>query len=289
MTSTHSPFMGPKILLEGPSGTGKTSSLRTLVEMGFEVVAVFTEPTWDIVADIPHPHLRVQFIAPAVQPWDSLAKSVHLVTSLSHKQLCDLTAIEKEKHQEFESFYACLSNFTDLRTGENLGCVDSFSTGRVLWIDSLTGLNVMAMQAVIGKKPVRAKSDWGEAMNLLESFIHKLTTGVHCPVVLVAHVEKEVDELTGQTSITVSTLGQKLAPKIIPWFSDIILTRRNGKVFQWSTSALGADLKARNLPYEDQLSPSFSHLISSWQSRGGIIEPPNARWDPFTGQLEPQI
>jgi hypothetical protein len=88
--------------------------------------------------------------------------------------------------------------------------------------------------------------------------------------VLLAHVERELDEVfnTG-LKLTVSTLGRKLAPKIPPMFSDVVLTVREGTQFSWSTEHPAADLKARNLPIASNLPPSFEQIFARWKARSG--------------------
>ena len=69
-----------------------------------------------------------------------------------------------------------------------------------------------------------------------------------------------------------STLEKALAPKLPRLFSDVILSVKEAATFSWSTAAIGADLKARNLEIKDGLPPSFGPIIKSWQSRGGTIQ-----------------
>ena len=160
-----------------------------------------------------------------------------------------------------------LSNFKDDRTGKTFGPVDDFNQSRVLWIDSLSGLNIMAMNLIAGSKPVKSPGDWGVAMDNLERLIQKLCTDLKCHVVLVGHMERESDEVTGGTSLMISTLGKKLAPKIPRFFSDVIHAKRNETKFTWSTTTPNADLKARNIAWADQMPPSFGPLIKMWRLR----------------------
>jgi hypothetical protein len=72
-----------------------------------------------------------------------------------------------------------------------------------------------------------------------------------------------------------ATLGRKLAPVLPRFFSDVILSERQGTKFTWSTASVGADLKARNLPVADGLPPDFGAIIASWKKQGGVIEVPD--------------
>jgi hypothetical protein len=127
------------------------------------------------------------------------------------------------------------------------------------------------MSLVVGGKPVKSQSDWGIAMDQVEKLVRQLTDGCKCHVVMTAHVEREVDQVLGGVKLTVATLGVKLAPKIPPMFSDVILTSREGDKFYWSTANSMADLKARNLPLKDHIPPDFKPIITKWLSRGGAL------------------
>jgi hypothetical protein len=88
---------------------------------------------------------------------------------------------------------------------------------------------------------------------------------------LIAHVEREKDEVLGGIKLMVSTLGAKLAPKLPPMFSDCILTERSGTSWTWNTGSAQADVKTRNLPVSEKLAADFKPIIEKWQKRGGVI------------------
>lgn len=263
---------GPKVMLIGPIGGGKTNSIRTLVQAGLKVGAIFTEPGMETVADIPPEDLAWVYIPPAGPSWKDMIDSAKKINELPFKMLTEMGDINKKKYQEFITLLTTLSDFTDERTGAKLGPVDDWGHDRVLFIDSLSGINIMAMNLVTGSKPVKSMADWGVAMDNLERLITMLTTGLTCPVVLTAHPERETDEVLGGANIMASTLGKKLAPKIPRFFSDVIYVTRNKSDFYWSTSMSGADLKARNLPLGEKLEPSFVPLFEAWRKRTGVTK-----------------
>ncbi len=92
-----------------------------------------------------------------------------------------------------------------------------------------------------------------------------------CHFVLIAHVERETDAVLGGVKIMVSALGSKLAPKIPPMFSDVILTVREGSKWMWDTGSALADVKTRNLVVGQGLPADFRPIIEKWKSRGGSI------------------
>ena len=258
---------GFKTLLVGAVGTGKTHSLRTLVDAGLEVFAIFTEPGMEVVADIPSDKLHWRYLSPSTVSWDAMLDSAKKLNTMSFKSLTELPHINRGEHSEFMTLVSALANYTDDRTGKAYGPVDDFGTDKVLWIDSLSGINIMAMNLLAGSKPVKAPGDWGCAMDNLERLVQKLTTDLRCHVVLTAHLERETDELTGGSTLMVSTLGKKLAPKIPRFFSDVIHVKRTDKAFTWSTITANTDLKARNVAWADNLPPSFGPLVENWKKR----------------------
>lgn len=258
---------GFKTLLVGGTGAGKTHSIRTLTDLGLEVFAIFTEPGMEVVSDIPSSKLKWAYIPPAGTDWTAMIDSATKINTLSFEALAKMPHINKGQHHEFIDLLTTLSNFRDHRTGETFGSVDSFDQSRVLFIDSLSGLNIMAMNLVAGSKPVKSMADWGVSMDNLERLITKLTTDLRCHVVLTAHLEREIDEVTGGTSLMASTLGRKLAPKLPRFFSDVIHVKRDGLSYVWSTATMNTDLKARNLPLSEKLEPSFRPIYESWLAR----------------------
>lgn len=258
---------GTSTLLLGPVGTGKTSSLRTWIEAGLTVFGLFSEPSYEVVMDIPSDKLKAIYLPPNDVDWASMIDSAKKINQFDLKTLSNMDAINKTKYQEFIQLVTHLSNYVDQRTGESFGPVDKWGQDRVLWIDSLSGLNVMAMNLVVGSKPVKSIADWGMAMDNLERLIQKLAASLECHVVITGHLDMEKDEVTGFTYAMAATLGRKLAPRLPRFFSDVIMTKREGTKFSWTTTAMGADLKARNLPYADSLPPSFVPLYDTWRKR----------------------
>jgi hypothetical protein len=89
---------------------------------------------------------------------------------------------------------------------------------------------------------------------------------------VLAHIDREVDLVNGGSTKTVHALGKKLAPKLNPLFSDVVLTVRQGKDFFWDSAATDTDLKTRNFPIQAKMPPDFKVALDTWKSRGGIVE-----------------
>lgn len=264
---------GSNTLLVGATGTGKTYSIRTLVDAGITPFIVFTEPGMRTVGDVPADKLHWHYVKPANVTFDDLTANAKKIGTMSYESLTKMANMDKGKYQQFMEVLAVCHDFTCQRTGESFGDASTWGTDRALVIDSLTGLSKMAMNLVIGAKPVKHQGDWGVAMDNLGRLLDMFTDNLFCHYVLIAHLEREKDEITGAMRNMPSTLGQKLAPKIPQNFDDVVLCKEAGGKFFWNTTDPNTDLKNRNLERATNLEPSFVPLIESWKSAGGIIAP----------------
>ena len=259
---------GVKDLLVGATGTGKTHSIRTLIDAGITPFILFTEPGFSsVLGDIPDEKLHWHYIPPTNASWQKMIDSAKKINTMSFDSLAKLQNINKSEYDEFIKILTSLCAFQCDRCGEEFGDITEWKNDRAIVVDSLSGLNIAAMNLVVGSKPTKSMADWGVAMDNLERLIQKLCVGTTCHFILTAHLEREFDEVTGATHLMPSTLGRKLAPKIPRFFDDVIQCRREGSEFFWSTAAMNADLKARNLPISDKLDPSFKQVIENWKSK----------------------
>ena len=271
---------GTKTLLEGAPGSGKTTALITMIEAGLELFVVITDPggeeaLLDAMArrKLPIEKLHWHYVASASPSWQTLMKMSTLITALGYKALSEIkTGVEKQDYQQFMEILKTLFNFKCDRTGEEFGAVDTWGTDRALAIDSLSGVNTMALDMTIGAKPSAHQGEWGVAMNAEAKLITKCCSDIKCFFVLTAHVEREMDETIGRPQLMVGALGRKLAPKLPKDFSDVVLAYREGTEFFWSTIAPNVDLKARTLPLSDKLKPTFDQIIKPWRERVKLAE-----------------
>lgn len=269
---------GFNVLVEGPTGTGKTYSLGTLADAGVELFVLFTESGLETLTGywtdrgLPVPeNVHWHVLQRPAGSFTTLADSALKINTMSQESLHKMQDPDRAKHNQFVNLLRALADFPDDRTGKKFGSVDSWSPARCLAIDSLTGINPIALSLVVGGKPVKSQADWGIAQDQVEKLLRQLTDGCKCHFVLTAHVEREVDQVFGGVKVTVATLGRALAPKIPPMFSDVVLTYREGTKFLWSTANPQADLKARNLAIADSIPQDFRPIVEKWKSRGGSL------------------
>ena len=265
---------GFNVTLMGPAGTGKTHSIGTLVDTGMEVFALFTESGVESLQGYyvdrgrPIPdNLHYHAVKAPDSSFEDMIAAATRINTQSLESLSKLIDPDRAKHNQFISILKALANFTDDRTGESFGSVQTWPASRVLVVDGLTGLGRASMSMVVGGKPVRSQPDWGIAQDQVEKLLRKLCDDCRCSFVLLAHVERETDAILGGVKIMVSTLGVKLAPKIPPMFSDVIYTVRQGDKWTWDTANSMADLKIRNLPIKADLPPNFAPIVAKWYAR----------------------
>lgn len=264
-------YPGFKVLLEGGPGSGKTYSYAGLADLGLKVRILMTENAMDSVAkrfadqgrQVP-PNVAWAYVPMTQVSFKELADMSNAINQLSFDTLSKMQDPKRREYNEFVKILNTLVAFRDERTGQDLGSADSWGNDTVLVVDSLTGLNSAAMALVVGGRPTRGQQDWQVAMNNLELLIRRLTQ-IKAHVVVTAHLDREVDEVTGGTMLMPSTLGRKLAPKIGYFFSDCIHVRREATKFLWATDTINADLKARHLPIAGNLPPSFDPLYAEWR------------------------
>jgi hypothetical protein len=276
MTDERDPSLevGFNVLLEGQSGAGKTHSLGTLVDTGLEVHTIFLEAGQETLLGyytdkglpIP-PNLHIHNLKSRTASFKDLLDSAKKVNTLPHDALCKMTDPYRSRYDAFFHLLNALNDYTDQRTGESFGGVDTWGIDRVIAIDGLSGINRMAMQLVTGGRPSWSVSDYGQAQFFIEELLKRLCNDCRCNFVLIGHIEREVDLIQGGTFSTVSTLGKALAPKIPQLFSDVILAKREGSKYMWSTADSGVILKHRNLPLSATINPDFGPIVEKWRSR----------------------
>lgn len=258
------PGFAPKIILAGESGSGKTTSLATFLEAGLEVFMVATEYP-DVLGHTDPQKFHWHYIPAASSTWASLKESGRQINSFANDALQKLPGINKEKNQQMLQVLDTLANFKCDRTGQAFGDASKWGSDRVLVVDSLSGLSILARNLAVGEKPILTQPDWGIMMQYTETLLNTIAMNLRCWVVLTAHLEREVDEVSGGVQIMVSTLGRKLAPRIPRFFSDVVHVKRVGKEYSWSTITPNFALKTRNFPMEDKLPQSFGPLVAKWR------------------------
>ena len=266
---------GVNVMLMGPSGTGKTYAIGTLVDAGIEVFYFAYEAVAETLLGyftdrgLPIPdNLHICTVRAPSASFLEMADAVRYVNTLSFEGLIKQVDPAKSKYNQLEQFLRNFNNVVD-DTGKAWGDVQTWDSSRALVIDGLTGLCDSAMKACIGGKFARDQKDWGLAQNIVEGILRKITSESRFHFILISHVERETDPNGGGLKLMASALGRALAPKLPAMFSDVILAKRIGRDFWWDTEDPAADLKTRNLPISGKIPPTFAAIIEKWKSRSG--------------------
>lgn len=272
---------GPKVLLEGPSGTGKTYALGTLVDWAaaqtppIDVFILFTENGLETLLGYwrdkgKEPPSNLHWHSTLTKPigLDKLMKAADDVSKLSYELITKM--VDPNRSGANNAFYKILSacsDFPDDRTGKSFGAIDSWNVDRIFCIDSLSETANACMKMVIGAKPTASQPDYGLAQNNLMNFIRLCTQGLKCTFVMTAHVTRETDEITGAVKLMTSSIGKALAGDIPKLFSDVIYTVREGSNWYWDTAASNVDVKTRSLKIASKLPPDFATIMNVWKKR----------------------
>ena len=273
-------LQGVNVLLEGPTGTGKTYAVGTLVDwcaaqtpaMGVHVL--FAEQGLETLLGYwtdkgkPIPaNLRWRVMNTRPLGLSDLTDAAKKVGQLSYESITKLIDPNRDKNNAFHAILSACADFTDDRTGSKHGAVDGWDASRVFVIDSLSELCNAAMKMVIGNKPTAAPPDYGVSQNNLMNYLRLLTQGCQCHFVLTAHVSREKDEITGGIKLMTKAIGGAISGDIPPLFSDVIYTTREGTEFFWDTASMVVDVKTRNLPIRSKIIPDFAQIMDKWRSR----------------------
>lgn len=267
---------GPNCALMGAIGTGKTYCISTLIEAGYKVCCVFTEPGGEesLIDALNRKSIKWEgklfwrYIAPSAPTWNAFRDISNMVHTMSYDDLSHLKAgLKKPEHFQFLTLVDACANFVDDNSGKRLGAIDLLPNNYAFVLDSLSGLNIMALELSIGAKPSPHQGEWGVAMAMEEKLINMLCSNTKPLFVMTAHLDPGINPEVGQTKYMMGALGNKLAPKLPRFFGDVIQTNKQGTEFFWSTTSSSVDLKNRLLPTSGKLKPDFVQIRDAWIKR----------------------
>lgn len=288
-----SDLVGPKILLQGDSGAGKTFAFAKLVEWGarqsppVEVFCLFVEPGLETllgywrdppvnpegkplwpVKDIPT-NLHWHSVLNPGLPFSALMDAAEKVGQLSYEGLTKIVDGGRATNNPYLKILKALADFPDDRTSKKFGNISTWKPAeRILVIDSLTALSDAAMKMVIGNKPTASPPDYGVAQNNLMNFLRYLTQGFDPAVIMTAHLQRQVNELTGGVQLMTKGIGKAMADDIPPLFSEVLFCYREGQNWFWDTSAPNVTTKTRYLPIKPKIPPDLGAIFDKWMKRG---------------------
>lgn len=263
--------LGLNLLLLGRPGAGKTTALATLAKIGLDVFIVFTEANGPNnllkamrelkLTDEEMARIHFMYIKSTATQFKVLEDTASKIQTAS--EFGKIAGGSRKDYGQLRDLMAQCRNFVD-QHGKDWGSVDSWGPDRVLCLDSLSGLNDMAMAITIGGKPCATQQDWQVAMKQEMDFV-KACINSQCHFIMTGHLAQERDEVSGRIQITAMALGQKNGPAMEPLFGDIVLAEKNGTTFTWSTTNSRIEsLKNTYLPLSDKIKPTFVQVFEEW-------------------------
>lgn len=270
---------GSNVLIQGDIGVGKTRSLITLLPeytdehgevrrgAGQHVRLCSLEPGAEATlgANLCRSPtdfgIHVRYIQPIALDWPDFRKFVQVLNTMPTDKAIEIQDPNRRKCTQLLELIDTLNNFTCDRCGGTFGDAAEWGDDVSLAIDGLTGLTTIARHLCVGLKPILSKVDYQPIMGAVESFLQLFWGATKCNAILLSHVDREVSPISGMTSITVHTLGQKLAPRIVKMPDEVITATFDEGRFAWNTELPGQVVKCRALPRGLNLDADFTTLI----------------------------
>lgn len=272
---------GPKVLLIGAAGSGKTYALGTLVDWASAhnrtVRVLFIENGLETLLGywtdrglkVPE-NLSYHVVTSKSIPLASLTDAAKKVGILSYKSITEMVDPKRSENNPYLKILEALADFPDDRTGKKLGNIGEWGSSDILCVDSLSELANSCMKMVIGSKPTASPSDYGVAQNNLLNLLRFFTQGFAPTLVMTAHVQRQQDEITGSIKLMTKAIGKAMADDIPQLFSEVVGTVRDGTSWYWDTANSALDTKTRYLGIASKIKPDFSAIMDKWAKRGAV-------------------
>lgn len=275
---------GPKVLLQGDSGGGKSFAFGPLVDWAakqspmLEVFILFTEPGLETVLgywrdrNLPVPaNLHWHVVPAATLDLKALTDAADKVGKLTFQSLTNLVDGDRGKNNPAFKILSAMADFPDDRTGKKFGNIGTWGADKILGVDSLSELANAYEKMVIGNKPVMAQNEYGVAQtNLLNFLRYVCGTGAKFGLVMTAHLQKQVNELTGGMTLTTKAIGKAMSDDVPRLFSEVLYAYREGTSWYWDTSATNVVTKTRYLPIQSKIKPDLGVIFEKWLQRGNV-------------------
>lgn len=269
-------LVGFKTILMGMPGAGKTTALVTLAKLGFHVFIAFTEPgignlmkamQLHKLTDEEKASIHFAYVKPGVESFGKLATGAKAVNNAD--KFGEMSSGSRKDFNQLIQLMNLFENFVD-QNGQAFGPVDQWKPNYILALDGMSGLSKMCMDLVVGAKPVKTLQDWGVAIDQLDKF-QTQCANITCPFVLLSHLSREQEEVTGKIIVSLKALGNKLPTSMPFLYNDFILASSLEGKFKMATIDKNCQLKGTYLPHSDNLPSDLRLLAINWLGEQGFI------------------
>lgn len=248
--SAHQSTQSTKMLLIGDPGAGKSGSLASLAEAGYNLRVLDLDSGLDILSNLlrdpksPYDKAALgrviyETVTDPMKP--SGGKLVPVAATVWQRSI---ELLQRWKMSRFEGEGATRREVVEY----DLGSILAWGPRDVLVIDSLTMLCngamnfILKLNARLGQQP--HQSDWYAAQQLVESLLQMLyDENVKCNVILISHVTY-IGEENGPQHGYPASLGKALSPKIGRYFNSCLMLK---------TTGAGANVKRKILTQSTQM------------------------------------
>lgn len=272
--------MKTNVILQGEIGSGKTRSLITLLPeyvdedgvvrkgAGQRVGLVSLEPGAEATLE---PNLckhkddfgiHLVYLQPLAITWDQFGDFMRIINAMPLDDALKKGDPNKRRCTQMLDILSTFAAFTCQRCSAKLGDVAEWSDDSTIALDGLTGLTTMARHLCVGLKPILSQPEYNPVMGAVEGFLQLMFGGTKCNAVLLSHIDREVNPVTGISGITIHTIGQKLAPRITKMPDELLMAQEHNGIYTWSNDNPGQITKRRALPLSSELRPDFSQLFT---------------------------
>jgi hypothetical protein len=203
-----------KLLLEGDSGTGKTSSLISLVEAGYKLAILDYDNGLDPLVNLIRAHKDAT----------KLMESVYFETLTDRMVARGGVMVPAGVPKAFSRGMELLTNWKT--ETDDLGPVSSWGPDMVLVIDSFTFMSKAAMRWVESLNVSKdGRAIYGEAQKRVEGCLAMLySPEVKCHVVAISHIVYLEQENAAVMKGFPSTIGRALSPVVPRYFNTVLQT-----------------------------------------------------------------
>jgi hypothetical protein len=275
--------MKSNILLQGEIGSGKTYALQTLLPeywsepsgslfkgAGLHALCLSFDPGIDATIgrnlcghpEAPSVALHHHYIPPVAVSWQTMRHWALLANTIDIEKLTQMSDPKRGEYGQFLDLFDACNRFVCDGCNKDFGSISELGEDWAAALDGLTGLTTVARRNMCGGSPFLSLPKIGGIQGLVEGFLDQWWGNTACNAILIAHIERETSPMTGMQYLALSTIGQKLAPKILKKPDEIILARRERGRYYWDTSDDDYALKQRRLPARPDLPPDFSQIFS---------------------------
>lgn len=219
----HQSSQTTKMLLLGDSGSGKTGSLASLANAGYQLRIIDLDNGLD--------SLKNYLMDPKTPYKKDAWKNIRFKTITEETVSLSSNPSAVRRATAWQRFVETLNDWKE-PDGTSLGNVGNWTTNDILVIDSLSFLgkacfNHAALQNA-GSKDGRMA--YFHAQNYIEHALERLYgDDVKCNVIITAHILYVGDELQIQHGYPLS-IGKALSPKIGRFFNSMLLIKSSGKM-----------------------------------------------------------